>query len=347
MDETVAIDAPFGDAGSLPYVGSSLIGALDALGQRPIALPMRGTQISACPPAVRRGIDRERQLRNRGPLRIRRCLRYAGYGAPRSVRAHSYGALLYWDSDFIPEDFAVILRRFDELYGVSTFVADVMAQATGRHVGVIQHGVWPEECSYVPPPADGPFTFLHLGQVDARKATDLLMRAFVTAFPQGTEDMRLLVKCAENQGATARTWHAEHGKSDERIVIDARHVPRSALSGYFHRCHAVVLPSRCEGFGLVGLEALAHGRTLIASGWSGPADYADAADCVIVPATRPIPAPCYPGFAREPEFEALVDGLTRLARDRDGAEAKGLAARQRVLPRWSWPARVHAGFLAG
>ena len=346
MAESLAIDAPLGDGGSLPYVGSSLVAALDALGQLPIAVPARGMQLSACGPAVRRALDRHRALRMRPNPSVQRCLRYAGYRAPRPVRSLRYGALLYWDSDFIPPEFAEVLNQYDELYGVSTFVAGVMAEATGRKVGVIQHGIWPEECPYVPPVTDGPFTFLHLGQVDARKATDLLMRAFVAAFPNGKEDVRLVVKCPAGQGDGARAWHVEHGKEDPRIVVDARNMARRELAAYFHGCHAVVLPSRCEGFGLVGLEALAHGRRVIATGWSGPADYVDAADCVVLSATKIVDAPQYPGHAREVDFEALVEALRAVAGDRDDAERTGLAARARVIERWSWVDRVHEGYLA-
>jgi len=108
----------------------------------------------------------------------------------------------------------------------------------------------------------------------------------------------------------------------------------------------VVLPSLCEGFGLVGLEALAHGRALIATGWSGPADYVDTADCVVLSARRVVAAPLYPGHAREVAFEDLVEALRAVAQDRDGAALRGAAARARVIERWSWVNRVREGYLA-
>jgi len=344
--DSLAVDAPLGDAGSLPYVGSSLVAALDALGHAPIAVPTRGMQLSTCGAAVRCALDRHRRLRVRPNPSVQRCLRYAGYRAPRRLRSPRHGALLYWDSDFIPPEFAKVLNGYDELYGVSTFVAGVMAEATGRRVGVIQHGIWPEQCAYMQPPADGPFTFLHLGQVDARKATDLLMRAFVEAFPLGSEDVRLWVKCPEGQRDGARQRHLQEGRGDLRIVVDARNAPRRDLSAYFQQSHAVVLPSLCEGFGLVGLEALAHGRALIATGWSGPADYVDTADCVVLSARRVVDAPLYPRHARQVAFEDLVEALRAVAQDRDGAALRGAAARARVIERWSWVNRVREGYLA-
>lgn len=338
---TLAIEAPYGDSGSLAYVGASLVRALDEEGYAPIAVPTPGLDPCSAPAAVLRALDRHRALRRQRRLLVDRSLRYGLHHRGDTVHARSRAALIYWDSDRMPAEFARHLASFDELFGVSTFVADVMHQATGRPVGVLHHGIWPDACPYVPPPSAGPFTFLHLGQVDDRKATDLLMRAFIAAFVPGT-DVRLVIKCGSSQLPTARQWHHEHGDDDLRIAIVANHVDRPALSSFFHRAHAVVLPSRCEGFGLVGLEALAHGRHLIAHGFSGPLDYLDPVDCTIVPSSRAIPAPLYPGHAREPDFDALVSALRQVAGERDTTAHQGLAARARVLPEWSWRHRVRA-----
>ena len=245
----------------------------------------------------------------------------------------------------MPRGASRIFAQYDTLYGISSFVASVMAEATGRDVQVVHHGIWPSLCPFRPAPSSGPVTFVHLGQVDPRKATDLLFRAFVTAFPRGNEDVRLLVKCGKNHSELAHEWWRSHGKSDSRIQIHAAHIPRAELSEYFHQAHAVVMPSRCEGFGMVGLEALAHGRMPILTGWSGPADYVSPNDCAILPATQKVPAYIYPGHAREPDFDALVEELRAVAQNLDAATAKGLRGRARVIEDWTWPHRVGTGYL--
>ncbi len=335
---SLAIESPHGDTSSLSYVGSSLIRALEANGHAPIAVPTRAFDASSTPPEVLRAFARHRELRRARRLVVERSLRYGLHHRGETIRARSRAALIYWDSDFMPATFARHLETFDELYGVSTFVADVMRTATGRDVGVLHHGVWPDDCPYAPPP-DGPFRFLHLGQVDERKATDVLLRAFVAAFP-AHEAVRLTIKCGPGQLAAARALHQTHARGDDRVEVIGAHVGRRDLSAYFQAAHAVVLPSRCEGFGLVGLEALAHGRALIAHGFSGPLDYLDASDCIIVPSSGKVPAPLYPGFAREPDFDALVMALRAVVTDRDAACRRGVLARARVLPAWSWCDRV-------
>ena len=340
-----AIESPAGDVGSLSFVGASLVVSASRLAMRPLAVPNRGIHLASSPTEVHLALQAFRAASSRGAPFVDRCLRFSGYRHPRRIRAKEYGVLVFWDSDTLSSGFARSLSQYDKLYGISQFVADVMAEATGRDVGVIHHGVWPELCPYTPPPASGPFTFLHLGQVDERKATDQLMRAFVAAFPRGNEDVRLVIKCGPGHGERAHTWWQEHGRSDPRIEIDARHVPRQELSGYFQRCHSVVMPSRCEGFGMVGLEGLAHGRLLISSAWSGPADYASAVDCEILAANTVVPAYIYPGFARECEIDDLIDALRRVSAARDDTVRRGIAGRSRVIDEWSWVRKVEAGYL--
>jgi glycosyltransferase involved in cell wall biosynthesis len=337
---TIAIEAPFGDNGSLAYVGASLVRAFEENGGRPIAVPSAGLDVQTASPAVFRALERHRQLRRLRRTVVDRSLRYGLHGRASVIGARSRGMLLYWDSDYIPKEVAKFLCQYDELYGVSHFVADVMRSATGRNVGVLQHGYWPEYARYSSPPGSGPFYFLHLGQVDERKATDVVMRAFVAAFPVQRSDVRMLVKCGPSQLAHAMQWHKHYGKSDDRIEINAEYVNRFDLSGWFERAHVLVMPSRCEGFGLVGLEALAHGRSVIGHGFSGPLDYLDPTDCELIPSQSSIPAALYPGQAREPDFNALVDAMQRVARDRDQTVARGVAGRARISDRWTWTERV-------
>lgn len=187
-------------------------------------------------------------------------------------------------------------------------------------------------------------TFLHLGQVCSRKGTDLLLRAFHAAFGATQADVRLVIKCWPAHADLAYRWIAEHALRDRRIEVDCRAVPRTQLASYFQSAHAVVLPSRCEAFGLVGLEALAHGRCLIASDYSGPRDYL-ADDCIRVSAQKAVPAELYPGNAAECEVADLAEALRQVARDPDAAVERGRTARTRVVRDWTWVAGLtRAGF---
>jgi len=323
-----------------------LLRALDVLGSRPLAVPLLSGDGGDRPSWLAQALRRSRAAkRESGKVRVDRCLRFGSYGRPLRVRATSHEALLYWDSDEISAEMGRKLAEFDVVYGVSGFVTDVIRSSTGLPARTLPHGIWPAECTYSPAPADGPTRFLHLGQVCHRKGTDLLLRAFRAAFPRSMDDVRLVVKTWPGQARLATAWWHEFGGADARISLDCTCVRRADLSAYFQRCHAVVMPSRCEGFGMVGLEALAHGRPLIATAWSGPLDYLGAG-CLSIAAPRRVPAEHYPGDAREPDFDELVAALRAVHADRHQHLALAAAQRADVLERWSWPTLVEQHWLA-
>lgn len=338
------LNSPIGDHFSLAWVGVSILRASELLGNAPVLQPHSNVRRSEFPATVDAALLRYRRQPKQSTPTVERSLTFGRYAHHElAVRARRHDVLVFWDSDTLTDSMAARLRQFDYVYGISRFVANVIAERIGREVWVFHHGVWPELSPYSPPPADGPFTFLHMGTVNPRKATDLLFRAFALAFPAARrDDVRLVVKCDGGSVAQAIAWRREFAADDPRIVIDGQHVARRDLSQYFAQAHAVALPSRCEGFGLVGLEALAHGRTVIASDWSGPGDYLAAEDCFVVPAERPVAAYGYPGLAREIELDTLVEALRSVAANPDRAEVHGRTARARVLRDWTWAGKCQA-----
>ena len=65
---------------------------------------------------------------------------------------------------------------------------------------------------------------------------------------------------------------------DPRIALHVGFWPPAQLLEFLQQLDACVLPSRGEGFGLCGLEAMATGFPTIATNWSGPVEYLDPSD---------------------------------------------------------------------
>jgi len=345
MMPSLALQSPIGTHDSISYVGHSLLRALAELGHDPGLFPALGTPFDALQPVHLRALARGRQQRLRGPHRVDRLLVWNGYTQAPRILARSREAIVYWDSDTLSDNAARVLRRYDRVWGVSRFVAETIGRS-GVASDVLSHGVWPDELHEWSPPPAGPVTFLHLGQVCYRKGTDLLLRAFQAAFAYTQADVKLVIKCWPSHAELAYRWIAEFALGDRRIEVDSQAVPRDQLGAYFQHAHAVVLPSRCEAFGLVGLEALAYGRCLIATDFSGPRDYL-ADDCIRVPAHAVVPAELYPGSAAECAVADLADALREVAADPDAAVRLGRAARERVLRDWTWLARLRRAGLGG
>lgn len=152
-------------------------------------------------------------------------------------------------------------QRMDALVCASQVTADTL----------VEEGVAPERIAVIPygapetsPPsnaqrADGPARFLFVGQGVQRKGLHHLIRAW-QAEPRG--DARLtIVSYALDPDIGALV-------SDPSIEV-LGYQERDALSALFSRSDVFVMPSLLEGFGLVYLEALAHGCHVVGTDMTG------------------------------------------------------------------------------
>jgi glycosyltransferase involved in cell wall biosynthesis len=99
-------------------------------------------------------------------------------------------------------------------------------------------------------------------------------------------------------------------------------VRRHELSAYYRRAAVVCVPSRREGFGVVCLEAMAHGRPVVASATGGLLDLVDdGVTGVLVPPR---------------DVAALREALRRLLADEELRARLGAAGRERARERFSW-----------
>jgi glycosyltransferase involved in cell wall biosynthesis len=109
-------------------------------------------------------------------------------------------------------------------------------------------------------------------------------------------------------------------------------VPHDELQGLYARAAVVACPSRREGFGVACLEAMAHGRPVVATSVGGLRDLVvDGETGIVVPPRDPA---------------ALHAALTRLLGDRDLRRRLGSAGRERARSGFSWDAVTDATLAA-
>ena len=103
----------------------------------------------------------------------------------------------------------------------------------------------------------GVINLLFVGRFDAPKGIDYLLEHFSKC---KREDIHLFV-IGDNVV----------GDSEKIPMIDTEKVtfcgwiPHDKLDGYYKSCDAVIMPSRWEAFGLVGVEAMKYGKPIIVS----------------------------------------------------------------------------------
>ncbi len=115
-----------------------------------------------------------------------------------------------------------------------------------------------------PLPPSPPVRLLAAGRLSPEKGFDLLLRALSLAVAGGLDATLTLV----GSGPERERLAALARPIGERVRFVPA-VPRAQLWGFMDEAHAVVVPSRREGLGLVAAEALARGRPVVASRTGG------------------------------------------------------------------------------
>jgi len=192
------------------------------------------------------------------------------------------------------------------------------------------------------PAGDDGYVFGTMGNLTYRKGTDILVKAFQTAFPikKYPDGPILYIKTLAIGGLLTNMWFMkpEDLKADPRIVIVGESWgPQQMIDEFYSKIDAFVFPTRGEGFGLPPLEAMATGLPTICTNFSGCEEFMD--DEVSYPLDyKLIDVPNshgggYPPDLQaegqqwaEPDFNQLVDQMKYMYENREEANKKGAKA---------------------
>ena len=225
-------------------------------------------------------------------------------GKPFVVTLHGTDVAL---ADRVPPLARVVLRRARVVVAVSRAIAEAARKHGARDVHVIPNGV------DLPPVAgeeDEPPHIVYAGRLSKEKGVLELVEA--------TCGLPLIV--------------AGDGPLRARVPGARGFVPRDELERLLARAAVVACPSRREGFGVTCLEAMAHGKPVVASAVGGLLDLVvDGETGLLVPPRDP---------------RALRGALDRLLGDRDLRRRLGSAARDRARRHFSWDAVTGATLAA-
>jgi phosphatidyl-myo-inositol dimannoside synthase len=154
-------------------------------------------------------------------------------------------------------------------------------------------------------------TVARLSTVDSYKGIDRTIEALPAIAERVPGVTYRVVGDGDDRGRLEALAH-RHGVAD-RIEF-AGMVDDAGLKAEYAACDLFVLPSKGEGFGLVLLEAMAHGRPVVASAVGGPLDVVDDGRT---------------GLLVEDDAE-LADAVASLLEDPARLETMGDQARERV-----------------
>jgi glycosyltransferase involved in cell wall biosynthesis len=260
---------------------------------------------------------------------------------PRAWRVIGYWV---WETSRAPDAWKAKARRLSELWTPSRHSADAIQAATGRRPLLAPHRIAPpaqiiaRRSDFGLP--DDAVVFLTMA--DGRSSFHRKNPAgAVAAFKAGVGQnpaARMIVKI-RNADESARQALRAAANGDPRIMFLEENLSADARWSLIACCDVFVSLHRAEGFGLPIGEAMALGKAVIATGWSGNMEFMpEGAACVAPYRLAPVmdPTGVYKaaslGEWAEPDVSAAASFIERLAADRDERVRLGLRARQAAAP---------------
>ena len=247
-----------------------------------------------------------------------------------------------WEVESFPAAMAAAEHYIDEIWAVSEFAAAAIAKKVSKPVFTFPHPVIPP----TPPPIsraelglpDG-FVFLFcfdFFSVMERKNPRGLIDAFSRAFSPN-EGPLLVIKTINGTDAIDQLEKLRITAADRPdIRIVDGYLSQSRTHALIDACDAYVSLHRGEGFGLTMAEAMALGKPVIATGYSGNLDFMNEHNSYLVPfELTMIPRGCgqYPTGARwaAPDLDEAARLMRHVYEHPDDAQRVGQRARGDIL----------------
>ncbi|MCH9752020.1 MAG: glycosyltransferase family 4 protein [Alphaproteobacteria bacterium] len=258
-----------------------------------------------------------------------------------------------WELPTFPGDWHRAFRFLSEIWAISDFTGDALRRhPRAPNVRVLPHAIsppndvhnlritngWPEDAFVFLTMADGMSSL-------TRKNPFAAILAFKAAFGNDP-NRRLIIK-------TRNLDHKPEAKSDLMEAIGAANnieimdasLSEDDLWALLNSVDCFVSLHRSEGFGLVVAEAMALGKPVICTGWSGNMDFTSAETAALVDYKL---VPCIDPYGIYTETSAhwaevdpddAVAKMKKVAEDPAYREQIGTAAKQHIEV-WASPERV-------
>ena len=280
--------------------------------------------------------------------------------ARRAFPLRNVIAMTVWETDAMPSQWRPALNHALEVWLPCQFNVSVFERALGKPIFKLPHAWAPNSATPAPDLIaacgirEHDFVFYSIFEWQERKGPNEMIEAFLRAFPEPSPVV-LALKTNPGAARVAASTLADLRRripSQARIELRPEAWSEEQMAAFQQRGDCYVSLHRGEGWNYPLFEAAGRGKAIVATGFSGPTEYLDAAAHRLV---RHRPASVRQRYAfysttmhwSEPEMEhaiemlraafaeraqsdLLIGAAERIRRD-FSSEAVGEAAQQRLM----------------
>lgn len=234
-------------------------------------------------------------------------------------------AFWLWEMQEFPEEWVPMIKQLDEIWTPAEFVSNAVRKVTDKPVYTIPYAVEAPfndqyDRDYFKLPKDK-FLFLMLfdsNSITERKNPLGVIRAFKKAFPNGNDDVGLIVKIGN-----AREHEIEEVKASltgYNVYFIEGMFDKVVVNSLIHCADVYVSLHRAEGFGLVLAEAMLLKTATIATNYSANTEFQSKdTSCLVDYKMIPVGKDIYPYkkayLWADPDVDQAADYMKRLYDD--------------------------------
>ena len=245
-----------------------------------------------------------------------------------------------WELSQFPEDFAGAFQYYDEIWTPSAFSADAISRLSTKPVVRMPHAVSIEGGA----PARGRFglsddEFIFLFAFDfysifERKNPLAAVAAFKSAFGDDPR-FRLVIKHLHADNFPNDFEILKRRAVGKNVTLMGGRLTRAEFVSLMASCDSYVSLHRSEGFGLTIAEAMAMGKPVIATDYSGSADFMNADNGFpvryrLVELKKGLPPYLKGGVWAEPDAGHAAELMRLVSEDRGLAGTRGKKAEEHI-----------------
>ena len=248
-----------------------------------------------------------------------------------------------WETEDFPKSAHTAFKYVDEIWAVSNFVKNAIQKHTKKPVFVFPTPIIaPKNIEPLDREAIGLkdkeeynlFIFDYMS-VFNRKNPIGLISAHMKAFPN-SDGPTLVIKSTNGDSDPENREKLRfqvQARSD--ILLIENYLSRNQLTSLINECDSYISLHRSEGYGLTMAEAMALGKPVIATGYSGNLDFMDNENSILIPFTLSKVGPnSFPydteSFWAEPNIDVAAIEISNLASKPELREVLGAKAKNYV-----------------